>query len=156
MFSRLIFAVVVCGYLSTSAYAQERQWNLESTDKQTFLVFGVPNVEDVGFSFWCEVGKGQMAAFVPENQVPLKVGQSVAMLVSVDGKQQTLRGHVAKDAASGQITVEGKFSLKDILISRLQTGQSLSVSVKGHTHTFPFGDADFAGLLSACKGEDAN
>ena len=156
MISRLISAVVVCGLLSTAAFAQERQWNLESSDKQVFLVFGVPNIEDVGFSLWCEVGKGQMAAFMPENQVPLKAGESVAMLISVDGKQQTLRGIVAKDAASGQTIVEGKFSLKDILISRLQTGQSLSVSVKGHTHTFPFGDADFAGLLSACKGEDAN
>ncbi len=156
MLSQLISAVALCGLLSTPVLAQERQWTLASIDKQAFLIFGVPNSEDVGFSFWCETGKGQMTAFVPERQIPLKVGAKVSMLVSVDGKQQTLRGIVAKDAASGQITVEGKFSLKDILISRLQGGQSLSVSVKGHTHTFPFGGADFAGLLSACKGEDTN
>ena len=156
MFSRLIPIVALCGLLSTSALAQERQWNLQSTDKQTFLIFGVPNTDDVGFSLWCEVGKNQMSAFITENQVPLKAGESVSMLISVDGKQQALRGHVTKDAASGQMTVESKFGLKDILISRLQAGQSISISVKGHVTTLPFGDADFAGLLSACKGEDAN
>ena len=156
MFSRLISTAALCGLFSSPAFAQERQWNLESTDKQTFLVFGVPNSDDVGFSLWCEVGKSEMSAFMPERQVPLKVGEKVSMLISVDGKQQTLRGLVSKDAASGQLTVESKFGLKDILISRLQGAQSLSISVKGHTTTLPFGDADFAGLLSACKGEDAN
>jgi hypothetical protein len=156
MFSRLITAVALYGCLSTSAFAQERQWNLESSEKQAFLVFGVPNTDDIGFSLWCEVGKNQISAFITENQVPLKAGESVSMLISVDGKQQSLRGLVAKDAASGQMTVESKFGLKDSLISSLQSGQSLSISVKGHITTLPFGNADFAGLLSACKGEDAN
>ena len=156
MFSRLMPTLALCGLLSTPALAQERQWNLQSTGKQTFLIFGVPNTDDVGFSLWCEVGKGQMSAFMPERQVPLKAGEKVPMLISIDGKQQALRGHVTKDAASGQLTVETKFSLKDGLISRLQTGQSLSISVKGHNTTFPFGEADFAGLLLACKGEDGN
>ena len=156
MFSRLISTAALCGLLSSPAFAQERQWNLESTDKQTFLVFGVPNSDDVGFSLWCEVGKSQMSAFMPERQIPLKVDEKVSMLISVDGKQQTLHGLVSKDAASGLLTVESKFDLKDILISRLQGAQSLAISIKGHTTTLPFGDADFAGLLSACKGEDAN
>ena len=147
--------LALCGLLSTPALAQERQWNLQSTDKQTFLIFGVPNTDDVGFSLWCEVGKNQMSAFMPERQAPLKAGEKVSMLISVDGKQQALHGLVTKDAASGLLTVESKFGLKDALVSRLQTGQSLSISVKGHTTTFPFGDADFAGLLAACKGEDA-
>ncbi len=156
MFSRLIPIVALCGLLSTPALAQERQWNLQSTGKQTFLIFGVPNTDDVGFSLWCEVGKNQMSAFITERQVPLKAGEKVSMLISIDGKQQALPGHVTKDAASGQLTVESKFGLKDTLISRLQTGQSVSISIKGHTTTLPFGEADFAGLLSACKGEDAN
>jgi len=156
MFSRLMPTLALCGLLSTPALAQERQWNLQSTGKQTFLIFGVPNTDDVGFSLWCEVGKNQMSAFITENQVPLKAGESVSMLISVDGKRQALHGLVTKDAASGLLTVESKFGLKDVLISRLQGAQSLSISVKGHITALPFQDADFAGLISACKGEDAN
>ena len=156
MFLRLFTSALVFVSLGNPLFAQERQWSLDSADNQAFLVFGVPDTEDVGLSIWCEIGKGQMAAFLPETRIPLRVGETVPMTITVDGVQEVLKGVASREASTGQMTVEGKFSLKDILISRLKEGQTLAVSVKGHVNTFPFVDADFAGLLSTCKGEPEN
>jgi len=153
MFLRFLTITAISFALINTASAQERQWGLDASDNQAFLTFGVPDSEDVGISLWCEIGNGQMSVFLPETRVPLRVGEAVPMTVTVDGVQKQLRGSAAKDPASGQMTVEAKFSLKDILISRLQGGQTISVRVKGHDNNFPFADADFAGLVDDCKGE---
>ena len=41
--------------VSTLALAQERQWSLDTVNNQVFLVFGVPESDDVGLSFWCDI-----------------------------------------------------------------------------------------------------
>lgn len=156
MFSRTLTAALLLTCFNGVALAQERVWSLDTPANQAYLIFGVPDTEDVGLSLWCEVGKGQMALYIPEPRIALRVGETVAMMITLDGAQKSLPSVAAKDAASGQMTVEGKFNLKDILVTRLQTAQSITVTVKGHANTFPFGDANFADLLSVCKGEDVN
>ena len=156
MFSRTLSAALLLTCFNSVAFAQERVWSLDTPANQAYLIFGVPDTEDVGVSLWCEVGKGQMALYIPQPRITLRAGEIVPMIVTLDGAQKSLRGIVAKDAASGQMTVEGKFSLKDILVTRLNTAQSITVTVKGQANTFPFGDANFGGLLSVCKGEDGN
>lgn len=156
MILRLLSATTLFLVLCVPSFAQERQWNLERSDNQAFLVFGVADTQDVGVSIWCEIGSGQLSAFLPEMRIALRAGETVPMTIGVDGVQQTLKGTAAIDVTTKQMTVETKFSLKDNLTARLKGGQTLSISVKGHVNTFPFADADFAGLLSRCKGETEN
>jgi len=146
--------LLVCLVFSTGAIAQERQWSLDTADNQAFLTFGVPDSEDVGLSLWCEIGKNQMSLFMPETKSRLRVGENVPMLVLVNGVRSQLIGIAAKDAASGLMSVEAKFGLKDRLISGLTDAQTISVRVKNHDTNFPFSDADFSGLLATCKGEN--
>jgi len=153
MILRLFYFMALLLFSSGTVLAQERTWNLDATDKQAFLTLGVQDSEDVGVSLWCEIGKGRMAIFLPESKVPLRTGENVLMIVTVDGVQKQLHGLATKDAASGLMTVEGKFALKNMLIRRLQGAQTLAVRIKGHDNNFPFSEADFAGLLSTCKGE---
>ncbi len=152
MLFRAAALILFLGF-STETFAQERQWSLDAADNQAFLTFGVPDTEDVGLSLWCEIGKNQMALFLPETKAVLRIGEIVPMVITVDGVQTQLRGLAAKDAATGKMSVEATFGLKDILISRLKDAQAISVRVKNHDNNFPFTDADFSGLLATCRGE---
>ena len=140
--------------LSLPAQAQERQWSLDATNKQAFLVFGVPDTDDVGLSFWCDIGTDRMAAYLPDSFVRLKSGERTMMRIAVDGKTFLLPATAARDPASGHITVEGKFKAKDVLMKSLSNGETVAVNIKGHSATYPLADADFEGLLSTCAQVD--
>jgi len=152
----LLAAIVLAQ--AAPAFAQEREWSLNSTDTQTFLVFGVPDTDDVGLSFWCLNGKKDMSAFLPEPTLKLKRGQKLSMLLAVNGKTAKLPAVVDKDDATGVFTVEGKFNQGSQLLKNLKNGQAVTVTVLNHTSTYPLADADFAGLVDSCNGvvPDAN
>lgn len=136
---------------ATPLFAQEREWSLNSTDTQTYLVFGVPDTDDVGLSFWCQNNKKDISAFLPEPALNLKRGQKLKMKITVDGKGATLPAVVDKDDATGVFTVEGKFTQKSALLKDLKKGASVTVTVLSHVATYPLDDADFDGLLDACN-----
>ena len=135
--------------------AQERQWTLDSTDKEAFLVFGVPDTDDVGLSFWCAIGSGKVSAYLPLNAPILKAGQHADMKLTVNGKAFHLPAVAAHDTNGGHMTIEGKFLLKDKLLSVLKNGTSVAVTIKKRTDIYPLVDADFDGLVNACNGLDA-
>ncbi len=140
--------------LSGQAEAQERQWSLDATDRQAFLVFGVPETDDVGLSFWCDIGTNRMAAYLPDSFAKLKSGERTVMTLSVDGKGFALPATAARDPGSGHVTVEAKFKAKDALMKNLANGETVGVSIKGHHATYPLVDADFEGLLNTCAQID--
>jgi hypothetical protein len=151
--TRIFF--LASGFLAamvSAGVAQERQWTLDATDNQVFLVFGVPETDDVGLSFWCDIGKGTVSAYMPEPQVKLRDGERTRMVISIDGKATRLAGKAEKEQATGHFTVEAPFKLKDALMKKLRDGQSISVSIKGHATTYPLEDADFDGFVDGCNG----
>ncbi|MBG1231965.1 hypothetical protein [Aestuariivirga litoralis] len=137
---------------ATPLLAQEREWSLNTTDTQTFLVFGVPDTDDVGLSFWCEPGKPGMSAFLPEPNLKLKRGQKLPMKILTNGKTTTLPASADKDDASGLFTVEGKFTQKSSLVQDLRKGDAVTVTVLTHSSTYPLTDADFDGFIESCNG----
>ncbi|MDE2383221.1 MAG: hypothetical protein KGO53_01270 [Alphaproteobacteria bacterium] len=141
--------------LAGPALAQERQWTLDATDHQAFLVFGVPDTDDVGLSFWCDVGGSTLSAYMPDSFAKLKSGERTKMVLSVDGAKFTLTATAAKDQTANRMTVEGKFKVSDALTKALQNGETVGVAIKGHSATYPLTDADFEGLLNACSGADS-
>ncbi len=148
------FIAVATALLVTTAQAQERQWSLDATDRQAFLLFGVPDTDDVGLSFWCEIGSKRMAAYMPESFSPLKIGEKTTMTLTIDGAVFNLAATAARDQASNRMTVEAPFKRDNKLISKLKDAQTVAVSVKGHHATYPLADADVQGLLDTCSGID--
>jgi hypothetical protein len=151
----LALGLASVGFSPDLSLAQERQWNLDSTDKEAFLVFGVPDTDDVGLSFWCAIGSGKVSAYLPLTTPLLKAGQHADMKLTVDGKAFHLPAIAAHDSNGGHMTVEGTFRLTDHLLSILKSGNSVAVTIKKHTDTYPLVDADFDGLVNACNGMDA-
>ena len=139
---------------SNQAQAQERQWSLDTVNNQVFLVFGVPESDDVGLSFWCDIGKSKVQAFLPETVAAIHSGENIAIGVDIDGHSEKILAKVARDSSSQKLTVETTFGLAGSLMKALRAGQSLGINVKGHVSSFPIADADFDGLVDACNGID--
>ncbi len=138
---------------STWAQSQEREWSLDATEREAFLVFGVPNTDDVGLSFWCEIGSKKMSAYLPASFGNIKHGEKTTMNILVDGKQFKIPAKAAREGEGSKFTVEGHFTATDKLVASLQDAQEVAIAIKGHTAAYPMTDADFPGLLSACRGE---
>ncbi len=140
--------------VSTQALAQERQWSLDTVNNQVFLVFGVPESDDVGLSFWCDIGKSRVQAFLPETVAAIHAGENIKIDMDIDGHTEKIVAKVARDGGSQKLTVETTFGLTGSLMQSLRAGQSLRINVKGHDSSFPIADADFDGLVDACNGID--
>lgn len=151
---RLTFMALCVFALSATvqAQAQERQWSLDTVNNQVFLVFGVPESDDVGLSFWCDIGKTKVQAFLPEGVAAIRRGQQIKINVKIDAYSEKILALVAGDDGSQKLTVETTFGLQGSLMKALRAGQSLGINVNGHESHFPLADADFDGFVGACKG----
>jgi hypothetical protein len=69
-----LFALMIT---ATASLAQERQWTMDVTETDAFMVFGVPETDDVGVSFWCTLGTPKIKIFVPEGGSDLKPFQTI-------------------------------------------------------------------------------
>ena len=62
----LILALgLMAGAAAGAAQAQEREWSLDVSEEEAYLIFGVPDTDDVGVSLWCPVGKGVVRLYLP-------------------------------------------------------------------------------------------
>lgn len=135
------------------AQAQERQWTLDATAQEAFLVFGVPETDDVGLSFWCKIGTKKMSAYMPAKVAKLHAGETTTMHITANGKTFNLPAKAAMDGVKGKFTVEGQFLSTDKLFTNLETADDVAIAIKGFKASYPLTDADFTGLLSACNGD---
>ena len=153
---RIILVLIALLASTQIVTAQEREWTLNSSDKEAFLVFGVPDTDDVGLSFWCEIGTNKVSLFVNNSPAQLKENQIVTMAVAVDDKKFSVKAKAAIDKNSGLPSLEGKISITDPLLKTAPNGNTLKVTIAGHINTYPLIDADFTGLLRTCAGDMVN
>jgi hypothetical protein len=155
-FMRSALTALILVALAAPALAQERQWSIDNSDKQAFLVFGVPETADVGLSFWCDVGAKSMSMFVPVSGATAKPGQHPKVSAMVAGRTFSFKSEVEKDQASGLVNVEVQFDQNAAFYRAVMASDTIAVKVKSEKKSYPLGDADFAALNRACKGEEAN
>jgi hypothetical protein len=151
MLSRLLIILANLMLGPTLAMAQERIWNLDQTDQEAFLVFGVPETDDVGVSFWCILQSGIVKFYVPETDPDLKLADSVNFELDVAAKTYPLKGKTSVNEEAGTISLETELKTSDPVFSDLQEANHFSVKVGASSNVFPLGEADFASLLEACK-----
>jgi hypothetical protein len=131
--------------------AQEREWQLDATDQDAFLVFGVPQSDDVGVSFWCKLGSKKLKVMAPVVRGRVKNNSNIPVIVQVGGKDFALNGRTAIGAKGTEDSVEAETQAKGPLIEALQSSDRFSVKVGGHQATYPLLDADLPGLLKLCQ-----
>lgn len=134
--------------LAQPALAQEREWGLDASDEDVYLLFGVPNTTDVGVSFWCKIDTGIVSLFtpLPAKQVPPK-----SIIVSIGAKSYDLATTPSEDENAQ--TLEAKLVPQDTLLSELQSAERFSLTVGNHKTVYPLIDADFANLMKLCAAK---
>jgi hypothetical protein len=150
-FLRSLAACLLLLPFSHAACAQERQWAFDSGDSEAFLIFGVPETDDVGVSFWCRKGSGQIQMFIPGTDPSLPPGKTRKFGIKVSGQTLTRRGLVASDELNGGTTIEAKLDERDPLFGLLLDADRFTVVSGPATHTYPMTDADLPSLLDACR-----
>ncbi len=153
---RLILATIALISMANFTIAQEREWTLNASDKEAFLVFGVPDTDDVGFSIWCEIGTNKLSVFVNNIGGQLKQNQTTDMVIDIDGKKFTIKAKAAIDRSGHSKSLEGQIPNNDPLLKAAENGTSLKTTIQGHTNTYPLIDADITGLLRTCAGDVVN
>jgi len=120
----IILTALVLG--SSLVLAQERVWNLDHTDQEAYLVFGVPETDDVGVSFWCTLQSGVVRLYVPETDPNLKLATSVDFDLEIAAKIYSLKGKTAVNEESTGTSLEAELKASDPLFSTLRATKKTS------------------------------
>lgn len=147
---RVPLAVFLFAALSQSAAAQERLWSLDAGDEDAYLVFGVPETDDVGISFWCTMGTGEISIFLPEADPDMKPEQTVPFTIRAGETVAELEGKTTANEEAGITSLEAKVSGSEPIFAALKEADRFKVKVGKEENVYPLTDADVAGLLKLC------
>ena len=145
-----IFATLLV-LATTHAQSQERQWNFDQTDSEAYLVFGVPETDDVGVSFWCELQSGAIKFYVPQTDPKLKLTEVAPLDVDVGSKLYRFIGRSSISETDGKASIEVEIKTTDPIFADFQEANKFSVKAGSKSHIFPLNEVDFTGLLSVCR-----
>ncbi len=145
-----ITITLLCAASTTVAHSQEREWSWDMTDEDAFLVFGTPNTDDVGISFWCKIGSGKIKVVVPSTSV--KNGTSEAKLnLTANGRSFDFGGKVENSDNETVFMIEAEAVSDNPVFAEMEKAEVLSVAAAGHTSKYPLIEANFADLRQVCR-----
>jgi hypothetical protein len=144
-----MLATLVLG--SAPSLAQERVWSLDQTDAEVYLVFGVPETDDVGVSFWCAQQSGIVKLYFPESDPKLKPGAVINFKLEVAAKSYPLKGKTALNEESTGTSLEAELKTTDLVFAFLREANYFAVKIGASSHVFPLGEADFPTFLDVCE-----
>ena len=136
---------------ASAALAQEREWSFDTGGEDAYLVFGVPETDDVGVSFWCAVGTGEIRIFLPEAGEKLASDKPVKVDIGVGADHFTLDGTTAPNAESGSTSTEVHIETSNPLVPALSAADRFTVKISKEESVFPLEGADFDSLLRVCS-----
>jgi hypothetical protein len=148
---RVILAIAFTLSFLTTAMAQEREWNIDQTDSDAYLVFGVPETDDVGVSFWCKLQSGIIHFYAPETDVKLKIGSRVPFTLEVPPKSFRFKGKTTVNEEAGSISLEAELKMTDPIFAAISKANYFSVRIGKNKQTYPLQESNFSGFLSGCK-----
>lgn len=146
----LSFLLIFAGF-SLNAAAQERQWSLDASDEDAYLIFGVADSDDVGLSLWCPIRTGTVNIFVPETIAATRAGQEITMILTADGQTAEILGKAQENEDAGVPSVEGHIPADHPILTAMMKADRFHVKVAQDDQVFPLYDADVAGLLDLCR-----
>jgi hypothetical protein len=153
MMRYLICILGVATVLASPTMAQEREWALDAADEDAFLVFGVPETDDVGVSLWCKIGSNKVKIFFPDGSPSLKPDTKAEFHVAISGKDHVLQGSTSANDMTGETSVETELAIDDALLTELASADRFTATIAEHTMTFPLLEAGVDSLLRLCKAK---
>ncbi len=151
MIVRVLFVLSFIVALAASAEAQERQWIFDAGADEAYLIFGVPETDDVGISFWCSLHSGEVRIFIPEADPAMKPDRNVSFTVSVGKTKFKIAGKTAANEMSDTTSIEATVPATGSLFAALQKADRFRVVTGAVEHVYPLIEADVAGLIGLCR-----
>jgi hypothetical protein len=153
IFRRFAVAAILVTTLTSLSAAQERQWMLDTNDTESYLIFGVPETDDVGVSFWCTLRSGRVKLFVPEAGPGLTVGNDVNFKLQAGEESFGLTGRVSANEEAASTSIEAEFGAGEPILAALEATDRFALEIAGERRVFPLIDADLESFLSLCRPE---
>jgi hypothetical protein len=147
-FAAVLLLLVMSASLSA---AQERQWSFDQTDKDAYLVFGVPETDDVGLSFWCAQRSGKVKIFIPEGALKLKPKEKVPMRLDVASKTFRFSALADSNSQAGSTSLETEVAVDHPIFAAIADADRITIRVKSRRDVFPIQELDLSALLQVCK-----
>ena len=151
MAKRLLPALLVAAALTAPAAAQERQWSLDASGDDAYLIFGVPDTDDIGLSIWCPMQRGDINIFLPEGPENLEVDKDVTMTLATDDQTAELAARTEANLEGGVTSVEARIGTDHPFLQAMLKADRLKVKVAEVENVFPLFDADLSGLMELCR-----
>ena len=151
MLVRLLMILAALALGPTLSLAQERVWILDQSDQEIFLVFGVPDTDDIGISFWCTQKSGIVRFYLPESVPKQKFARTIDLKMEVASKTYPFKSKASLNEESGTLSLETELKVSDPIFSALGSANHFAVKVGSRNHVFPLGEADLPGFLDMCK-----
>ena len=146
----ILVSIALC-LLAGTATAQEREWTLDASDQDAYLIFGVPESDDVGISLWCPIRKGVVNVFVPEASENIEAGKQVTMLLSAGDETASFEARAEVNAEAGVSSIEAEILADHPILSAMEKADRFRVSLGADEKVFPLYEADVAGLMQLCR-----
>ena len=153
LFLLLAFGLISGEIVTGKALAQEREWSLDASDQEAYLIFGVADTDDVGVSLWCPVKKGVVNLFVPRPTPELQhlARRKVPITVTAGTETATFAGKIDLNPDAASSSVEVEMPVTHPLLKAIEKADRFSVKIDAQEVVFPLYDADTAGLLALCS-----
>jgi hypothetical protein len=148
---RLPLAIALLAIITGAAAAQERQWSLDRGDDEAYLVFGVPETEDVGVSFWCTMHTGVINIFISQVDSSITARKHVPFTLAAGETVARLGGKTTANPETGTTSLEAKVPDDQPIFVAIKTADRFKVTVGEEENIYPLIDADVTGLLALCK-----
>lgn len=150
---RSLAYLVLLGWLAVTAHAQEREWLLDAGSEEAYLIFGVPDTDDVGVSLWCPLKKGLVNLYLqrPAEELSKLKAREVALKVSAGSETVTFRGKLDVTPEAAAAVIEVEMPATHPVLAAMRDADRLSIEIGRHTLVFPLYSADVAGLIDLCS-----
>jgi hypothetical protein len=135
------------------AHAQERQWTLNAALQDVSLEFGVNGTDDVGLSFYCEIGSGKVSIFMPIDRQLITKDAKVPVLLKVDDTEFPIQMQASKSEGSRSGGLDGPVKVDGTVMQAMNGAREFSIFALGKAMNFPMLDADVDGFVKVCSGE---
>ena len=151
MANRLFISLLATAILAAPAAAQERQWSLDASGEDAYLVFGVPDSDDIGVSIWCPIQQGEVHVYLPETAENLGDGQKTAMTISTDDMSINVEAALDAGQDGGTSSVEATLPDDSPIFASMLKADRFTIKVGSDETVFPLFEADLSGLMDLCR-----
>lgn len=151
MANRLFISLLATTVLAAPAAAQERQWSLDASGEDAYLVFGVPDSDDIGVSIWCPIQQGEVHVYLPETAENLGDGQKTAMTISTDDMSINVEAALDAGQDGGTSSVEATLPDDSPIFDSMLKADRFTIKVGSDETVFPLFEADLSGLMDLCR-----